>query len=90
MTITIGEDAEHNPTAVVDASSDKTGLSVQADSQPVNGTVYKDDGVRVTNVANVSQLPSTGLAGALLAAILLLLLLGAGIIITVRNRKATV
>lgn len=90
VTITIGEDAEHNPTAVVDASSDKTGLSVQADSQPVDGTVYKDDGVRVTNVANVSQLPSTGLAGALLAAILLLLMLGAGIILTVRNRKATV
>lgn len=90
VTITIGEDAEHNPTAVVDASSDKTGLSVQADSQPVDGTVYKDDGVRVTNVANVSQLPRTGLAGALLAAILLLLPLGAGIILTVRNRKATV
>ena len=78
FTVTIGHDADGNPTVTYGKGSDPFGLV----TMPI-----KNDPLTVMNVRSITQLPLTGAAGTMLFTVLGLLIAGAGALVYMKSRN---
>lgn len=78
FTVTIGHDADGNPTVDYGKGSDPFGLV----TMPI-----KNDPLTVMNVRSITQLPLTGAAGTMLFTVLGLLIAGAGALVYMKSRN---
>ena len=78
FTVTIGHDADGNPTVTYKKGNDPFGLV----TMPI-----KNDPLTVMNVRSITQLPLTGAAGTMLFTVLGLLIAGAGALAYIRSRN---